>query len=206
MPYMKKTLGVFITMNLVGIGIAIFLETGLGADPIGILCEGISVRFHMMFGTASLLYNLCLILIAFAFSRSNMGLGTISYALFSGYFIDAYRVLLVPLHLGNCALLMRLVFYFTGLIFFTLGLSILISLSLGMNALDAILYKTEASTPFKYRTLRMCFDIFQTVLGFLWGGTFGAGTVICALCTGNLISFFVKLKGKLLRNPRFVST
>ena len=196
MQHIKKPFAIFVTMNLVGIGIALFLESGLGADPIGILCEGISIHFHMMFGTASLLYNLFLILIALVFSRSSLGAGTVVYALFSGYFIDFYRMLMAPVNLGNCSLPIRFILYFVGLIFFTFGLSILISLSLGMNALDAILYKSEQITPFKYRTLRICYDICQTLLGFFWGGTFGAGTVLCAICTGYLVSFFVKINSE----------
>lgn len=84
----KKCLLVFCIMNLVGIAVALFLASGLGSDSIGLLCDGIRHVLPVSFGNASLLYNLLIIVVAFIVAKENLGLGTVVYALVSGYFID----------------------------------------------------------------------------------------------------------------------
>ena len=61
---MSKIVMVFVVMNLIGIAVALFLESGLGSDSVGLLCDGIRHTFLISFGNASLFYNLLIILIA----------------------------------------------------------------------------------------------------------------------------------------------
>ena len=85
--FMSKIMSkiVIVVMNLIGIAVALFLESGLGSDSVGLLCDGIRHTFLISFGNASLFYNLLIILIACLVARKNMGLGTVVYALVSGY-------------------------------------------------------------------------------------------------------------------------
>ena len=138
---MSKIVMVFVVMNLIGIAVALFLESGLGSDSVGLLCDGIRHTFLISFGNASLFYNLLIILIACLVARKNMGLGTVVYALVSGYFIDFYSWILTDIHLAEQDMLIRILAFAIGLCCLSLGLALLIQLNLGMNALDAVLYK-----------------------------------------------------------------
>lgn len=71
----KRLLGIFIAVNGVDCGVAIFLQTGLGGDPVGILCEGLSHLLRIRFGHASLLYNLLLIGLALLAAPKYVGIG-----------------------------------------------------------------------------------------------------------------------------------
>lgn len=78
---MKKVLGIFAAMNSVGLGIALFLQCGLGGDSVAVFCEGLQVALEIRFGHASLIFNLVMILISWIVSRKNIGMGTMVYAL-----------------------------------------------------------------------------------------------------------------------------
>lgn len=186
----KKSLFIFAAMNLVGAAVALFLESGLGCDSIGLLCDGISRAFRLSYGNASLAYNLTIILIAACAARRNLGAGTIVYALSSGYFIDAYRFLLAPLSLGEMALAARFLSFAAGQIFLCLALALLIQLKLGMNALDAVLCKLSERTRLPYAWLRTAADLSYVIAGILLGGVFGIGTILSVLLTGTMVKWF----------------
>ena len=189
----KKYGMIFLCMNLIGLGIALFLENKLGSDPIALLCEGIYQVLPISYGTASLFYNVIIILIAVVIAKKNMGAGTIAYALLAGYFIDFYRYLLAPLALYEQSFLSRLVGYGIGQLCFAAALAILIQLNLGMNALDAILIKLEEKMKIPYFVLRTIVDFCYVVIGIFLGGTFGIGTIICMLTTGILVGQISKI-------------
>ncbi len=193
---------IFLVMNLIGIAVAIFLETGVGSDSIGLLCDGISAACGIRFGNASLLYNAAVIFIAFIFSRSNLGLGTIVYALFSGYFIDFYAYLLSPLTLRDSFWGVKAVGFVIGQLCLSLGLAILIQMKLGMNALDAVLYRIEQLVKIKYAVLRTICDCSYVLIGTFLGGTFGPGTICSVLLTGFLVSKIIKvMSGRKAQQP-----
>lgn len=189
----KKIIGIFIAMNGVGCGVAIFLQTGLGGDPIGILCEGISRLLNIEFGHASLLYNVLLIGLAAVAASKNIGTGSIVYAALSGYFIDFYSRSLSVFELQHTLLPVKLSVYGAGILLFTMSLAILIYFELGMNALDALLWKVSERYQVSYVTVRLITDLSFVGIGYLAGGTFGIGTAVCFLTTGTLIKKFTGL-------------
>lgn len=188
----KKYAYIFMAMNLVGIAVALFIENGLGSDSIGLLCDGVQHVTGWTFGNSSLFYNLVVIILSLLFARGNIGLGTIAYALFSGYFIDFYSWLLEPLQLGNNAIGYRVIGFAIGQISLSLALAALIQMKLGMNALDALLYKINKKSSVPYSVLRTITDISYVLLGTLMGGTFGVGTILSVLLTGTMISKIIK--------------
>ena len=101
-------------MNLVGIAVALFLASGLGSDSIGLLCDGIRHVLSISFGNASLLYNLLIIVAAFIVAKENLGLGTVVYALVSGYFIDFYGYVIELLKVNENIMAVRILSFIIG--------------------------------------------------------------------------------------------
>lgn len=194
---MSKIVMVFVVMNLIGIAVALFLESGLGSDSVGLLCDGIRHTFLISFGNASLFYNLLIILIACLVARKNMGLGTVVYALVSGYFIDFYSWILTDIHLAEQDMLIRILAFAIGQCCLSLGLALLIQLNLGMNALDAVLYKIQNHINFSYTIMRTGCDISYVVIGTVLGGTFGAGTICSVLVTGTMVTMITNIIGRI---------
>ena len=194
---MSKIVMVFVVMNLIGIAVALFLESGLGSDSVGLLCDGIRHTFLISFGNASLFYNLLIILIACLVARKNMGLGTVVYALVYCYFIDFYSWILTDIHLAEQDMLIRILAFAIGQCCLSLGLALLIQLNLGMNALDAVLYKIQNHTNFSYTIMRTGCDISYVVIGTVLGGTFGAGTICSVLVTGTMVTMITNIIGRI---------
>lgn len=69
----------------------------------------------------------------------------------------------------------------------------LIQLELGMNALDAVIYKIRDKTDIPYVIIRTSFDLIYVVLGTYCGGIFGAGTICSVLLTGSMVGMFVSI-------------
>lgn len=199
----KKCLLVFCVMNLVGIAVALFLASGLGSDSIGLLCDGIRHVLPVSFGNASLLYNLLIIVVAFIVAKENLGLGTVVYALVSGYFIDFYGYVIELLKVNENIMAVRILSFIIGQCCLSLGLAILIQLKLGMNALDAILYKIQEKSKLPYAGLRTGCDISYVILGTLMGGTFGIGTICSVLLTGTMVSKIIKVIEKSITGDKY---
>lgn len=193
MHFWKKALFVFAAMNLVGIAVALFLESGLGSDSIGLLCDGISHAIKSTFGNASLVYNLAMILVAFMVAKKSVGLGTAVYALFSGYFIDFYRLIFQFWNLSEKWFVLRAIAFTIGQLCLSLALAILIQKKLGMNALDAVLHKLQEKSNINYSILRTAADILYVVIGTVLGGTFGIGTICSVLLTGFMVGKWIAL-------------
>lgn len=199
----KKCLLVFCVMNLVGIAVALFLASGLGSDSIGLLCDGIRHVLQVSFGNASLLYNLLIIVVAFIVAKENLGLGTVVYALVSGYFIDFYGYVIELLKVNENIMAVRILSFIIGQCCLSLGLAILIQLKLGMNALDAVLYKIQEKSKLPYAGLRTGCDISYVILGTLMGGTFGIGTICSVLLTGTMVSKIIKVIEKSITGDKY---
>ena len=199
----KKCLLVFCVMNLVGIAVALFLASGLGSDSIGLLCDGIRHVLPVSFGNASLLYNVLIIVVAFIVAKENLGLGTVVYALVSGYFIDFYGYVIEVLKVNENIMTVRILSFIIGQCCLSLGLAILIQLKLGMNALDAILYKIQEKSKLPYAGLRTGCDISYVILGTLMGGTFGIGTICSVLLTGTMVSKIIKIIEKSITGDKY---
>lgn len=207
---LKKYGLIFGVMNGVGFAVAMFLACGLGSDSIGLLCDGLHRILHIGYGNASFLYNAVVIGIALLLARKNIGAGTIAYALLSGYFIDFYSFLLAPLSLGVRMLPLRFLGFCLGHLTLAFSLAVLIELRLGMNALDALLYKLSQKTGIAYGILRTITDILYAVIGTVTGGVFGVGTVISVATTGYFVGRFVGLLerrrlGRRLQNKKMGS-
>lgn len=200
---MKKCLLVFLVMNLVGIAVTLFLASGLGSDSIGLLCDGIRHVLPISFGNASLLYNLLIIVLAFCIAKENLGLGTVVYALMSGYFIDFYGYIIEALKVNENVMAVRILSFIIGQCCLSLGLAILIQLKLGMNALDAVLYKVQEKSKLPYAGLRTACDISYVILGTLMGGTFGIGTICSVLLTGSMVSKIIKIIEKSITGDKY---
>lgn len=186
----EKVLLIFLSVNLIGIAVSLILQSGLGCDPIGLLCDGISHMFFISFGAASFLYNGLIIGIAMLVAGRNLGIGTIAYGLLSGVFIDIYQMVFSRFDLKSRGWVCVVLIFFVGEICMSLAFAILIQLKLGMTALDAVLVKLKETTHIPYAYLKICVDILLVISGTLMGGIFGVGTIISALITGILIARF----------------
>lgn len=52
-----KSFFIFLAVNLIGLAVALILESGLGCEPIGLLCDGVAHALSIPFGRGCFIYN-----------------------------------------------------------------------------------------------------------------------------------------------------
>lgn len=189
----KKSLWIFLAVNLIGIAVALILQSGLGCDPIGLLCDGISHALSIRFGIASFLYNVAVIGVALLIAKKNLGMGTVIYGLMSGFFIDFYMMIFDRMGMAHRGIVVSAVAFMIGEACMSLAFAILMQLKLGMTALDAVLVTIEKHIRIPYAYVKISMDILLVISGTLLGGVFGIGTIISAMVTGLLVARFGRL-------------
>ena len=186
--YGPMCLWIALAVNLLGVAITCFLESGLGCDPIALLSNGISEALSISFGAASFFYNVVTIGLACLLARTFLGAGTVVYGLLSGFVIDLYGILFHSLSISAVGLPGRVLFFIVGELLMSAAFAILMHLDLGMTALDALLTALNQKTGVPYAVLKMGTDAVFVVTGFLLGGAFGIGTIISVAVTGILVT------------------
>ncbi len=183
-----KAFWIFLAVNLLGISITCFLESGLGCDPIALLSNGISKALSTSFGIASFLYNAATICLACLLARKFLGAGTIVYGLLSGFVIDLYGMVFQRLSVSSVGLISNILFFMVGEVLMSAAFAILMHLDLGMTALDALLTALSRRTKASYAVLKAVTDAVFVVTGIFLGGAFGAGTIVSVGVTGILVT------------------
>ena len=59
-----KSFFIFLAVNLIGLAVALILESGLGCEPIGLLCDGVAHALSIPFGKGCFIYNFSTIILA----------------------------------------------------------------------------------------------------------------------------------------------
>ncbi|MGN1343651.1 MAG: YitT family protein [Traorella sp.] len=180
----KTIVALLIAVNLCGIGVSLFLHAQLGSDSFTLLQEGMMVSLNISIGTAALLFVLITIALALLIARKYIGWTTIVYGLIVGIFIDFYYVIFSYLNIEAMPFFIRLIWILIGQGCFILTFSLLIHYGKGMNQVDAISYALEKKTSISYKKIRTGIDILFIIIGVLFGGKFGVGSLIAMSTTG----------------------
>ncbi|MGO1041965.1 YczE/YyaS/YitT family protein [Clostridioides difficile] len=189
----KKFMSIFLIINMLGCGISLILQSGLGSDAITLLNEGIHLKLGVNYTVAGLIYNGILLLLALLLNKKGLGLGSCVYVLLAGAFIDLYTYLLLNFNIGSLDIIIRNISFLMGHMLMCGGFAMLIKFDIGMSPLDAILIYIENNFKYSYKALKTIADILFLILGVFLGGNLGFGTLFSILCTGTTISIFSKL-------------
>lgn len=188
----KSYLMILVAVVLTGLGADLFVYAGLGSDTITVFIDGLHKTFNISLGTGSRIYNLIVIIIALICSRKNIGVGTILYCFTTGFAMDFFSLLLVPLNLDNTSIILRLLCVILGQLLLCLAYAILIKYRKGMGPLDAVSYAIVDKTKIPFKYIRTIADIILLVVGYLLGGVVGIGSIIAMFTTGYCTDFILK--------------
>ncbi len=177
---------------LTGLGVALFVHANLGSDTITVFIDGLHRVLHVSYGSASRIYNICMLVIALVVSYRNIGWATIVYALTVGYSMDFFEGLLAPLAIADASLIIRFLCVALGQLCFGLTYALLIRYRRGMNQVDAITYAISDRSGIAFQWIRTGMDVVLLASGWLLGGVVGIGSIIAMTTTGVLIDFFLR--------------
>jgi uncharacterized membrane protein YczE len=169
-------------------GIAVYLKTAIGSDPVTVFLEGLNKTFGISIGTATTVYMATFLLILLIFDRSKLGIGTIIHTLGFGYLCDAWIFLLDPLDLSQSHLIIKLLVSLIATSALASGLGIYQAVYLGVGASDGFVQFLAKTTRIPLRYTRIIFDAVMLILGLILGGVIHIATIHATFLLGPIMA------------------
>ncbi len=173
-------------------GICLFVECGLGSDPIDVLLDGLNRTFGISLGQANLALNATVLVVGMVVNRAAIGAPSVIGAIMGSIFVDVVNVVVVPLDLASQSLVVRAAALAAGQLALCACYGIMQTIPHGSNLSDAVVQWVPTVAPGSYTVWRMAYDGLCLVAGALLGGVFGIGTVLSVLTTGAITRLFAR--------------
>ena len=196
--YFTRLIILFIGLTIAHLGVTLFIQTNLGSDPFNVLIQGISRMSGLSHGTAHQIVSFGILIVLIFVARSYIKAGTIICMFFGGPIIDFFTWLLKGLINENLPFLLRILVLVLGCVILAFGMTLVIKSDAGTgpNDLVGLVISDKLNRPFG--VCRVCVDVSFVVIGFLLGGTFGVGTVICAFLVGPVADRFLPISERIV--------
>ncbi len=194
-----------IGLTIAHLGVTLFLLTELGADPFNVLVQGIFRTISGMTGAKVLTHGythiaICflIILVLLIVDRSYIKIGTILCMVCGGPIIDFFTRLLQFMFAQERTLWFKLPVLALGCVILAFGMTIVIKSDAGTGPNDLVALVISEKTHKKFGIVRIIVDVSFVVVGFLLGGSFGVGTIVCACLVGPVAGFFLPHSEKIV--------
>ena len=196
--WLIRILILMIGLTIAHLGVTLFLLTELGSDPFNVLIQGlfrtISSLTEWSFlshGRVHIAVSLLIILLLLLTDRSYIKIGTVLCMVCGGPIIDFFTLLLTPLFDKISALPLRILVLAVGCVVLAYGMTIVIKSDAGTGPNDLVAIVISDKLRRKFSVVRIIVDVCFVTVGWLLGGTFGIGTIICAALVGPVAGFFL---------------
>lgn len=181
---------------ILGLGIAMLQLSSFGTDPFTCMNLGVSSHLPISYATYQMLFNAVLIIPVFILDRKSFGAGTLTNMVLLGYFVEFFMFLFSLLGVtiegleGN--VIMRILALAAGVLVVCFGVALYMACDLGAGPYDRlpVVVETYSHKKIKYKWARVGQDVISAAVGLATGSVVGVGTVIVALFTGPVVSFF----------------
>jgi uncharacterized protein len=183
------TFGILIVgLWLFGTGEAMLVSSTLGTAPWTVLAQGLSQRFPISIGLATLLVS-AVVLILWIPLRERPGLGTISNAIVIALSLQVMAsVIPTP-----SSVVARLIVVLAGIAVIGIGSGLYLTTNLGPGPRDGWMTGLHRQTGWPIGVVRLGIEATVLVAGWLLGGTVGIGTVLFAVLIGASVGYGLRL-------------
>lgn len=171
---------------LFGIGIALMVIANLGLSPWEVMHQGISRNTGIPIGTVGILTGIVVLLLWIPL-KERIGIGTILNVILIGIVVDT-SLWLLPESIES--LWLRWVLMFSGTVIIAFGSGLYIGAGLGPGPRDGLMTGL-ARRGINIGIARIGIEVTVLIIGWLMGGTVGAGTVVFAFGVGPLVAIFL---------------
>ena len=184
-------------LTIAHFGVTLFLLSDLGADPFNVLVQGVcrtaENAFHWGLSHGSIHRILCflIILVLLIVDRHYVKIGTLRCMFCGGPIIDFFTWILGDMLNSESPLWLRVVMLAVGCVILAFGMTVVIKSDAGTGPNDLVALVISEKANWRFGIVRICTDAAFTVVGFLLGGVFGVGTVICAFLVGPVADVFL---------------
>ena len=190
MKELKKYLLFGLGLMIFGFGISFGNKSFLGANPMGVLVYGLSMRLAISIGTGNLLVGLFETAFGYLLEKKNVTWATIIGMFCGSYAIDLANAI-VP---DSTSMTVRVIYMLAGMACYCFGVALQLEAGCGYSNLDCFIFGIARLLGIKeYHRVRWLVDGAFLVSGWLLGGIIGVGSVLLIFGSGLLIEWFREL-------------
>jgi len=139
-----------------------------------------------------------IIIVLLIVDRSYVKLGTIVCMVFGGPIIDLFSLLLAPLFTMVSSFAVKLLLLALGCVILAYGMTIVIKSQAGTGPNDLVAVVISDKLRKKFSVVRVIVDFSFVAAGWLLGGVFGIGTLVCAFLVGPVAGIFLPINERLI--------
>ena len=188
----KALVILFIGLTIAHLGVTLFLLSEMGTDTFTVFIQGLSRQAGTSVGTIHVIINILLMVLMLIFTKGYIKPGTVVCAFCGGPIIDVFTWMFGGYINGDAAMAVRIISMLAGCVILSLGMSVVINSNAGTGPNDLVaIILSDKIEKIEFRWVRVGCDLFFVVLGFVLGGTVGAGTVVAVFLTGPLVQFWL---------------
>ncbi len=189
-----RLLLLFVGLVIAHLGVTLFLLADLGADPFNVLIQGLRLLLEkigivLTHGTVHMIICFLIILILLIVDRKYVKAGTVVCMFCGGPIIDFFTWLLQGTGIGGAPLAVKIIVLMIGCGILAFGMTIVIRSEAGTGPNDLVAVVISEKTKARFGIVRIAVDCSFVLVGFLLGGKFGIGTIICAFLVGPVADF-----------------
>lgn len=200
-----RMLILFVGLCIAHLGVTLFLLADLGSDPFNVLVQGVFRTLSNTFGLEFLTHgythvgiNLLIILVLLFVDRTYIKLGTVFCMAFGGPIIDFFTILLENYINSGLPFAVRLLVLALGCVILAYGMTVVMKSDAGTGPNDLVAISISEKAHFPFGITRTVTDVSFVVIGFLLGGKFGIGTIVCAALVGMVAERFLPINEKII--------
>ena len=187
----KSWMAYMIGLCIVQFGVAIFLDLNIGSDPFTVFMQGIARTFKVTPGMANRILTIAILMILVCYDRKYINIGTLISIIGVGVILDGMLRIIAPVELENLSIGLKIIMFIIGCMIIAIGFPIIKLSGLGLAPNDIVYMAIVEHLHKPYGMVRMSVDAIYLVIGFLMHGVVGIGTVICIVCLGPIMEFFM---------------
>ena len=202
--YITRLIILFLGLVIAHLGVTLFILSSLGADPFNVLIQGLRKPVAALFpavthGMVHMAVCFIIILVLLAVDRTYIKAGTLVCMFCGGPIIDFFTWALSGLHIEEAALPGKVAALVAGCVILAFGMTIVIRSEAGTGPNDLVAVVISDKSKKRFGIVRVIVDFCFILVGFLLGGTFGVGTIICAFLVGPVADFFMPLSERIVK-------
>jgi len=188
----KKLILLNVGFFFCALGTAFFIKSGSGMAPWEVLHSGLAKTVGIRIGRAGIIVSGIIIFLDYVLG-AKIGFGTVFNMINIGLFTDI--ILSLDIIQTSNIFAVQISFLFIGMFFMNIGIWLYISQGMGAGPRDGLMVAIAKRTNISIQVLRSLIESSAVIAGVMLGGSFGIGTVICALFSGPVMKLiFDKLK------------
>lgn len=167
---------------LLGLGVAVTVDAGIGLGPWAVFHEGLSFVTGLSFGRILQLVGVAVVGIGWGLTGQRPGLGTVINMLLVGPWVDLFRA--QAWFPAPDAYLLGTVQFVLGTVLTGVASGLYITAELGAGPRDGLVLGLARRLGRSVRRTRTGLELVVLACGWLLGGTVGLGTLLFAVLVG----------------------